>query len=75
MKKIVLSFILIYQKVRLFVLSFFSIAPTACRFEPSCSIYAYQSVNKHGIIRGGIKALKRIASCHPFNPGGWDPVR
>ena len=45
-----------------------------CRFYPSCSQYASQAVSEHGVLRGGWLALKRLARCHPFNPGGVDEV-
>ncbi|MCM1565998.1 MAG: membrane protein insertion efficiency factor YidD [Dehalobacter sp. 4CP] len=45
-----------------------------CRFYPTCSDYAIQSVKKYGIIKGIGKSLIRIAKCHPFHPGGYDPV-
>jgi putative membrane protein insertion efficiency factor len=48
--------------------------PPACRFYPSCSQYAAGAIEKHGAVRGGILAAKRVARCHPFNPGGVDPV-
>ena len=44
-----------------------------CRFQPTCSAYFIQSVEKHGAIRGGFKGLIRICKCHPFHPGGYDP--
>lgn len=46
-----------------------------CRFYPTCSQYAMESLEKHGIIIGTYKALIRILKCHPFHPGGYDPVR
>ena len=46
----------------------------ACRFAPSCSAYAEEAVGKHGVARGGWMALRRLLRCHPFHPGGWDPV-
>ncbi|MFO7715364.1 membrane protein insertion efficiency factor YidD [Desulfosarcina sp.] len=46
----------------------------ACRFVPSCSEYAHQAIKKYGCLRGGLLAIKRILRCHPFNPGGFDPV-
>ncbi len=46
----------------------------ACRFEPSCSRYAAQAVRQHGVLRGSWFTMKRLARCHPFNPGGLDPV-
>jgi hypothetical protein len=48
--------------------------PPACRFYPSCSEYAAAAIAKHGLIRGGILAAKRLARCNPLNPGGYDPV-
>jgi putative membrane protein insertion efficiency factor len=46
----------------------------ACRFEPTCSRYAAQAIERHGPWRGGILALRRVLRCHPFRPGGYDPV-
>jgi len=46
----------------------------ACRFYPSCSEYAYQAVMRHGPLKGLHLAVKRILRCHPFHPGGVDPV-
>ena len=48
--------------------------PPMCRFEPTCSVYTMQAVEKHGVIRGVWLGMRRLARCHPFNPGGWDPV-
>ncbi len=48
--------------------------PDSCRFTPSCSVYAQQAVGRHGPLRGSLKALWRIARCHPFSRGGYDPV-
>ena len=77
MKRIALSFIRFYQKH----LSFDSglakklfITDKVCRFRPTCSEYAYQAIEKYGILRGGFLALKRICRCHPFSKGGCDPV-
>jgi putative membrane protein insertion efficiency factor len=47
--------------------------PAACRFNPSCSEYARLALSEHGVIRGGWLTLRRLARCHPFNPGGYDP--
>jgi putative membrane protein insertion efficiency factor len=47
--------------------------PPACRFAPTCSEYARQAVLEHGLARGAWLALCRLASCHPFHPGGYDP--
>lgn len=48
--------------------------PGRCRFEPTCSTYAYQALTEHGALRGGWLAVRRITRCHPFNPGGIDRV-
>jgi len=47
--------------------------PRACRFAPTCSEYARQAVNEHGLLRGTRLAVWRLARCHPFNSGGYDP--
>ena len=46
----------------------------ACRFYPTCSSYAYEAIRRHGPLKGGRLALKRVIRCHPFNAGGFDPV-
>ena len=51
------------------------IKPPTCRFYPTCSQYAVESLEKYGIILGTYKAVIRILKCHPFHPGGYDPVR
>ncbi len=48
--------------------------PAACRFHPTCSHYASQAIIRHGALRGTWLAAKRIGKCHPFHPGGEDPV-
>ena len=48
--------------------------PSACRFEPTCSVYTYQAIEKYGVLKGGWMGAKRISRCHPLNPGGYDPV-
>ena len=47
---------------------------TNCRFHPSCSQYAKEAVLKHGVLRGGVLAVRRLVRCHPWNPGGVDFV-
>jgi len=68
MKYLALALIRFYQK-------FISPnLPSACRFYPTCSHYGYHAIERHGIIKGGWLAIARIGRCHPFNPGGYDPV-
>ncbi|NPV42556.1 Putative membrane protein insertion efficiency factor [Koleobacter methoxysyntrophicus] len=69
MKRIIIKSIIIYQKF---------ISPLkgrSCRFFPTCSEYAVEAVEKYGAVKGGVMAVRRILRCHPFNPGGYDPVK
>jgi putative membrane protein insertion efficiency factor len=68
MKHIALFFIRFYQK---YISPAF---PPSCRFTPSCSRYGYEAIDKYGLLEGGWMAIKRIGRCHPWNPGGYDPV-
>ena len=48
--------------------------PPMCRFEPTCSVYMMQAIEKYGALRGVWLGIRRLSRCHVFNPGGWDPV-
>ncbi len=48
--------------------------PPSCRFVPTCSEYALMAIEKYGVARGLVMAVKRIFRCHPFHPGGYDPI-
>ena len=68
MKWLLISLIRVYQ---------YAISPflgRSCRYYPSCSAYAVEAVEKHGAIKGGWLSAKRISRCHPWHPGGYDPV-
>ncbi|MHB8619046.1 MAG: membrane protein insertion efficiency factor YidD [Chloroflexota bacterium] len=60
--------------IRLYQITFSNLFRSTCRFEPSCSHYGYEAIDRYGILRGGWMAIRRIGRCHPFNPGGYDPV-
>jgi putative membrane protein insertion efficiency factor len=68
MKGIILFFIIIYQKM------ISPLFPNACRYYPTCSQYAYQAVQKFGVVKGVYLGIRRILRCNPFAAGGYDPV-
>ena len=66
--KVAIGAIRVYQRI----LS--PILPNSCRFHPSCSQYAAEAIERHGVVRGAARALKRLSRCHPWHAGGYDPV-
>lgn len=68
MRRLAVGLIKIYQRTLSRVL------PPSCRFTPSCSEYGVQAISRYGVWRGGWLTIRRIGRCHPFHPGGHDPV-
>ncbi|MEJ2148195.1 MAG: membrane protein insertion efficiency factor YidD [Chloroflexota bacterium] len=60
--------------IRLYQLTLSPLLPPSCRYEPTCSHYSYDAIERFGFFKGGWLAIKRISRCHPFHPGGYDPV-
>ncbi|HUV59557.1 MAG TPA: membrane protein insertion efficiency factor YidD [Desulfatiglandales bacterium] len=65
----------IISLIRLYQVLVSPFMPSSCRFMPTCSAYASLAIDKYGIIKGGFLALIRILKCHPFHPGGYDPLK
>ena len=69
MKKLLIGLVRFYQR-------FISpLKKPTCRFYPTCSEYAIEAITKKGALRGSLLAIRRICKCHPFHPGGYDPVK
>ncbi|WP_436885070.1 membrane protein insertion efficiency factor YidD [Mammaliicoccus sciuri] len=68
MKKVFIKLIRLYQRY------ISPLTPPTCRFQPTCSNYAVEAISEYGIIKGTWLGTKRILKCHPFHPGGYDPV-
>jgi putative membrane protein insertion efficiency factor len=68
MKKILISLIGLYRLI------ISPLLPVSCRFSPTCSVYAVEAIEKYGSIKGLYLTLRRLFKCHPFHPGGYDPV-
>ncbi|MFH1335492.1 MAG: membrane protein insertion efficiency factor YidD [Candidatus Zixiibacteriota bacterium] len=60
--------------IRIYQYTLRFVFPPSCRFHPSCSEYAVEAFGKFGVIKGGWLSIRRLCRCHPFNPGGFDPV-
>ncbi len=68
-KKAVLGCLWIYQKL------ISPLKPRTCRFYPTCSEYSILAIKKYGVIKGIWLTVKRLLKCHPFHPGGYDPIK
>jgi putative membrane protein insertion efficiency factor len=60
--------------IRVYQRTISPLLPPTCRFTPSCSEYAAQAIERYGAARGSVLAVKRLLRCHPWHPGGHDPV-
>jgi putative membrane protein insertion efficiency factor len=60
--------------IRVYQATLSRILPPSCRFTPSCSHYAVEALSRHGPLKGGWLAVRRIGRCHPWGPSGYDPV-
>ncbi|MEK7397511.1 MAG: membrane protein insertion efficiency factor YidD [Candidatus Poribacteria bacterium] len=67
------------KKLALYAIKFYRIfisplLPPSCRFYPTCSAYSQEAIAVYGVVKGGWLTIKRLLKCHPFHPGGYDPV-
>ena len=69
MKALIIAFVKLYQ----YLVS--AVLPASCRFSPSCSDYSIDALKRYGAVKGSYLTIKRILKCHPFHPGGYDPVK
>ena len=65
---------LLILPIRFYKIALSPFLPSACRYYPSCSAYAEEAIHRHGVLKGLRLGLLRILRCHPFHPGGFDPV-
>lgn len=65
---------LLIKTISLYQLILSPLLGANCRFEPTCSQYAIEAIEINGVLKGSAMAIKRLAKCHPWHPGGFDPV-
>lgn len=68
MKRLALGLLALYQK------AISPYLPSQCRFLPTCSQYSFEAISRHGVLKGMWLTVRRLARCHPFRRGGYDPV-
>jgi putative membrane protein insertion efficiency factor len=68
------KFVLVFL-IRVYQRLISPLLPPSCRFTPTCSEYAVEAIKKRGAFRGSYMAARRLLRCHPFHPGGYDPVK
>lgn len=61
--------------IRIYQIFISPLTPATCRFYPTCSTYFIQALEKYGLIKGTYLGIRRILRCHPWNPGGYDPLK
>jgi uncharacterized protein len=66
---------IIIALIRAYQLLISPMLPPACRFYPTCSHYSVEALRRYGLLQGGYQSLRRLLRCHPFHPGGYDPVK
>jgi putative membrane protein insertion efficiency factor len=61
--------------IKLYQMALSPLFPASCRFYPTCSQYSIEALSEHGLLRGLLLSARRVLKCHPFHPGGFDPVK
>ncbi|MFZ5907498.1 MAG: membrane protein insertion efficiency factor YidD [Nitrospirota bacterium] len=61
--------------IKLYKYCFSPLFPMSCRYTPTCSEYSADAIRKYGVLKGTFLTLRRLSRCHPFRPGGYDPVK
>jgi len=64
----------VLELIKLYQSTVSKVTPPACRFEPTCSHYTYEAIQRYGLVKGSWLGAKRIGRCHPWSEGGYDPV-
>lgn len=72
MKTIIVQLFIFF--IRVYQVAISPYTPATCRYQPTCSYYAVEALKKHGLLKGGKLAIRRIFSCHPWGGKGYDPV-